>query len=173
MLDEAFSPDNLRNEIVWRRANAHNDPNRCGIITDTIYYYGRSSNPVWNQPYTEYSADYITSHWQKQDENGRRFRLIPLDAPRHGAGGNLIYEWKGKWPAKSRTWAYVKDKMEQFEAEGRLVYTSSGTPNLKRYIDETPGLPHQNLWDDIPPVNPMAKERVDYATQKPEKLNDP
>ncbi len=96
--------------------------------------------------------------------------MIPLDAPRHGAGGNLVYEWKGKWPAKSRTWAYVKEKMEAFECEGRITYTSTGTPCLKRYVDETLGLPIQNLWDDIPPVNPMAIERLGYATQKPEAL---
>jgi site-specific DNA-methyltransferase (adenine-specific)/adenine-specific DNA-methyltransferase len=28
----------------------------------------------------------------------------------------------------------------------------------------------QNLWTDIPIVNPMAKERLDFPTQKPEKL---
>jgi hypothetical protein len=60
--------------------------------------------------------------------------------------------------------------MEQFEREGRIVYTKTGTPCLKRYIDETPGLPLQNLWDDIPPVNPMATERIGYDTQKPETL---
>ena len=74
---------------------------------------------------------------------------MPLDAPRHGDGGNLVYEWKGKWPAKSRTWLYTKDRMEQLEREGRIVYTRTGTPNLKRYMDETPGLPLQNLWDDM------------------------
>jgi hypothetical protein len=60
--------------------------------------------------------------------------------------------------------------MEQFEKEGKIVYTKTGTPCLKRYIDETPGLPLQNLWDDIPPVNPMASERIGYDTQKPEAL---
>jgi adenine-specific DNA-methyltransferase len=172
ILDEIFGSENFRNEIVWRRANAHNDPNRCGIITDTIYYFAKSNRITWNQLYTPYSADYIESHWRSKDESGRRFRHIPLDAPRHGDGGNLLYEWKGKWPAKSRTWAYIKQRMEQFEKEGRLVYTKTGNPVLKRFMDETPGLPLQNLWDDIPPVNPMAHERVDYPTQKPEALLD-
>jgi adenine-specific DNA-methyltransferase len=168
--DEVFSPDNLRNEVTWRRANAHNDPNRCGIITDTIYYYARSDKPVWNTIYTPYSEEYLNSHWRSKDERGRHYRLIPLDAPRHGDGGSLLYEWRGKWPAQSRTWAYTKDKMEEFEREGRIVYTSTGTPCLKRFVDETPGLPLQNLWDDIPPVNPMARERLNYPTQKPEAL---
>jgi len=170
VLDELFGPNNQRNEITWRRANAHNDPGRCGIITDTIHYYSRSTSVIWNQVYTPYSREYLDSHWKKKDENGRHFRLIPLDAPRHGSGGNLVYEWNGKWPAKSRTWAYVKEKMEELEREGKIAYTNTGTPCLKRYVDETPGLPIQNLWDDIPPVNPMAIERLGYATQKPEAL---
>ena len=170
ILDEIFGKNQQRNEIIWRRANAHNDPGRCGIITDTIYYYAKSEGPIWNTVYVPYSQEYIKSHWKKKDENGRRYRLIPLDAPRHGSDGNLVYEWKGKWPAKSRTWGYVKEKMEGFDREGKIAYTKTGTPCLKRYIDETPGLPIQNLWYDIPPVNPMALERLDYPTQKPEAL---
>jgi DNA modification methylase len=170
ILDEIFGKNQQRNEIIWRRANAHNDPGRCGIITDTIYYYVKSEDPIWNTVYVPYSQEYIESHWKKKDENGRHYRLIPLDAPRHGSDGNLVYEWKGKWPAKSRTWGYVKEKMEGLDREGKIAYTNTGTPCLKRYIDETLGLPIQNLWDDIPPVNPMALERLGYPTQKPEAL---
>ncbi|MBI5192883.1 MAG: site-specific DNA-methyltransferase [Nitrospirae bacterium] len=170
ILDEIFGKSNHRNEITWRRANAHNDPGRCGIITDTIHYYVKAEAPIWNPVHVPYSQEYLDSHWKKKDENGKLFRLIPLDAPKHGDGGNLIYEWKGKWPAKSRTWAYVKAKMEEFERAGKIAYTKTGTPCLKRYVDETLGLPIQNLWDDIPPVNPMAIERLGYGTQKPEAL---
>ena len=40
----------------------------------------------------------------------------------------------------------------------------------KIYLDEVGGDIVDSVWDDIPPVNPVANERVDYATQKPEKL---
>jgi hypothetical protein len=33
-----------------------------------------------------------------------------------------------------------------------------------------PGVPLQNIWTDIPPVNPRAHERLGYPTQKPEAL---
>lgn len=154
-LDEIFGKENHRNEITWRRANAHNDPGRFGVITDTLHYYGKSERNIWNDIFVPYSQEYLDSHWKQTDENGRRYRLIPLDAPRHGNGGNLVYDWKGKWPAKTRTWAYLREKMEEFDRNGRIVYTKTGTPCLKRYVDETPGQPVQNLWDDIPPVNPM------------------
>jgi hypothetical protein len=33
-----------------------------------------------------------------------------------------------------------------------------------------PGIPLQDVWDDIPPINSRAKERLGYPTQKPEAL---
>ena len=38
------------------------------------------------------------------------------------------------------------------------------------YLDEVPGNIVDSVWDDIPPVNPVARERQNYPTQKPEKL---
>ncbi|MCO5235013.1 MAG: hypothetical protein M9933_01990 [Chitinophagaceae bacterium] len=38
------------------------------------------------------------------------------------------------------------------------------------YLDESEGDIIESFWTDIPPVNPVANERQDYATQKPEAL---
>lgn len=38
------------------------------------------------------------------------------------------------------------------------------------YLDEVEGDIVDSVWDDIPPVNPAAIERVDFPTQKPENL---
>jgi hypothetical protein len=51
----------------------------------------------------------------------------------------LLYEWKGVWPAKNRTWAYTRDKMEEFDRAGRIHYPKNGMPRLKRYESEHPG----------------------------------
>lgn len=167
VLDGVFGPTRFRNEIVWRRANAHNDPKRYGRITDSILYYSKSEAQIWNPQYTPYREEYYQSHF-KRDENGRYFRTVPLDAPRHGAGSpGLLYEWRGKLPAATRTWAVRREAMEKYEQDGLLIYTRTGTPTLLQYADEMPGVPLQNLWTDIPPVNPQALERLGYPTQKP------
>jgi adenine-specific DNA-methyltransferase len=166
LLDELLGVGNFRNEIIWRRANAHNDPARFGVITDTLLLYGAGPRPYWADVHVPYTPEYIKSHWRRRDDRGP-YRLVPLDAPRHGDGGQLVYAWRGKLPAATRTWAVVRETMEALEREGRIAYTAAGTPNLKRYLDESPGLRAQNLWDDIPPVNPMARERLGYPTQKP------
>ena len=87
-------------------------------------------------------------------------------------GGDTSYEWKGVRPYKGRYWAFSKEKMEEFERQGRLVYTRSGMPEYKRYLDEMPGCPVQDVWDDISPLNSQARERLGYPTQKPLALLD-
>ena len=52
----------------------------------------------------------------------------------------------------------------------KIYYTSSGGMRLKVYLDETEGIPLDDIWTDVNAVNSQAEERVDYATQKPEAL---
>ena len=167
ILDTIFGPEQFRNEIIWRRANAHNDPKRYGRISDTILYYTKTLAPTWNAQYTPYRDEYYQSHFKK-DEHGRYYRTVALDAPRHGEGSPaLLYEWHGKKPVASRTWAVRREIMEEYEKQGLLLYTRTGTPTLLQYADEMSGVPLQNIWTDIPPVNPQALERLGYPTQKP------
>jgi hypothetical protein len=71
----------------------------------------------------------------------------------------------------TRYWRYSKKKMGELIAEGRIIQTKPGSvPQYKRYLDEMPGSPVQNLWDDISPINSQAQERLGYPTQKPEQL---
>jgi hypothetical protein len=61
--------------------------------------------------------------------------------------------------------------MDELIAEGRIIQTKPGTvPAYKRYLDEMPGVPLQDLWNDIPPIGAQAAERLGYPTQKPLQL---
>jgi site-specific DNA-methyltransferase (adenine-specific) len=57
--------------------------------------------------------------------------------------------------------------MQQMHDDGRLVYTKSGAPRYKRYMDEMKGTPINTVWTDIHPINSQAQERLGYPTQKP------
>jgi len=66
--------------------------------------------------------------------------------------------------------ALCKERMQRLHDQGRLIYTKSGMPRFKRYLDEMPGRPITTVWTDIPPINSQAQERLGYPTQKPEAL---
>jgi site-specific DNA-methyltransferase (adenine-specific) len=57
--------------------------------------------------------------------------------------------------------------MQELHDKGRLIYTSSGMPRYKRYLDEMLGTPITDVWIDIPPINSQAQECLGYPTQKP------
>jgi adenine-specific DNA-methyltransferase len=69
-------------------------------------------------------------------------------------------------------WLYSKVRMQSLYDKNELVMPKKvgGRIYRKIFLDEYKGQMIQNIWTDIPIVNPMAKERVDYDTQKPEKL---
>jgi hypothetical protein len=126
---------------------------------------------AWNQVYIPYSPEYVESHYsQKDSDNGRRFTTRDLTASMQRASRGQLYAWKGFTPPASRCWAYTRENMEQFEAQGLLTYSPRGMPRLKLYLDEMPGVPCDDIWVDIPPINSQAQERLGYPTQKPEAL---
>ena len=60
--------------------------------------------------------------------------------------------------------------MQRAHDEGRLVYTKSGAPRYKRYLDEMKGALVTTVWEDIPFDQLSSRERLGYPTQKPEAL---
>ncbi len=170
MLDQIMGENNFQNEIVWKRTAAHSDTKQgatqFGRIHDAILLYTGGGTAVFNTHFIPYDQSYIESHYRHvEDGTGRHYRKDNITANK--AGGDTSYEWKGVRPYKGRYWAFSKEKMEAFEKEGRLVYTRSGMPEYKRYLDEMPGCPLQDVWDDIAPLNSQARERLGYPTQKP------
>jgi site-specific DNA-methyltransferase (adenine-specific) len=168
ILDTIFGPKSFRTEIVWKRSSAHSDTKQGrqqhGRIHDIVLFYTKGDVWTWNPVYTPYDPEYVEEFYRYVEEGtGRRFRLGDLTAAK--PGGDTLYEWKGIKPYKGRYWAYSKENMEQLEREGRLYYTKSGMPCYKRYLDEMPGVPLQDIWVDIPPA--LGAQDLGYPTQKP------
>jgi len=162
ILDEIFGREYYLTEIVWKRTSAHSQTKDIGKIKDYILRYSKSKKWIYNKQFTQYSKKYVESHYTRIDDDGRRFRTDNLIAP----GSGYRYEWRGV----TKNWRCPQHSMEKLEAEGRIIYTSKGTAEYKRYLDEMPGVPLQDLWTDIYPVNSQALEDLGYPTQKPESL---
>ncbi len=172
LLDAVFGKDRFRNEIVWQRTSSHNDPSRYGRIHDLLLFYTKSDAYTWNQQYDSPDESFYGAHDFEVDEHGRKYRKRDLTAPSHG-GESGQYEWHGRTPPVGRMWSYTREGMEQLEADGKVVYTRTGMPRLKLYVEDLKGLPYQDVWARAALwLNSAAKERLGYPTQKPESLLD-
>lgn len=167
LADEVFGRENLRSEIIWQRFLFHADAKRFGMVHDTILEYSRGDSYTYFPQFGKWKKDYIESHFQK-DKDGRLYRLDNPLAEGQGPPrrfGNRILE-----PRPGTHWRWGQEKIDEAIKEGRIVFTSTGWPAVKRYLDEKEGPTVHSLWTDITPINSQAEERVGFPTQKPEAL---
>jgi DNA modification methylase len=165
LLDAIFGPDRFMNEISWQRSGAKNDPKRYGRSHDVVFFYTKSKSFTWNVQYIPYEDASVKKNYTMVEEGtGRRYRHSDLTAGK--PGGDVDFEWQGVRPYKGRFWAYSRQNLDQMLAEGRIEFRRTGMPVLKRYLDEQPGVPLQDIWTDIR-LTSSDKERLGYPTQKP------
>jgi DNA modification methylase len=192
LMDAVFAPVNFKNEIIWKRSGSHNSAQRFGPLHDVILYYAKSDQSKWYQQRQSYDEAYKTTKFGKIDpKTGEPFQDVALTGPglRTGDSGQ---PWRGFDPgASGRHWqpaSYLYTKYEQITGEKLnqfpllqrldeldrigLIYwpKKSGQPRYKQFLSDAPGLPLQDVWTDISPINSQAQERLGYPTQKPEAL---
>lgn len=170
LLDSIFGAANFRNEIVWKRTSAHSDASvGFGNVTDSILFYSRSEKVTWNQIRTELADDHVRAKYTYRENDGRLYATRDLRSPHPRP--NLTYEYKGYKPHVNG-WSISRELMERYDREGRLYFPAKkdGRIRLKIYLDQSKGVPLQNLWSDIAPINSQAQERLGYSTQKPLEL---
>ncbi len=169
ILDSIFGPEQFLGDIIWKRTSAHNSAKRPGPIHDTILFYAKSEDNVWNQQYQPYDQEYIETFFHNTDPDGRRWKSTDIT----GAGirrGETGKTWRGiDITEKGRHWFVPPAELDRLDANGRLYWPSKtdGMPRLKQYLEDMPGIPLQDMWTDISPIGAHAKERLGYPTQKP------
>ena len=141
MLDEIFGKESMLNEIIWCYSSMCKSKNNWNRKHDNIYVYTKSANWTFNaDAVLEGYAEGYAEKFKYKDEKGSY--MI------RGKGGHLS-------PIHSQG---------DLTPEHEKLY-----PNwtYRQYLKEG-GFPKD--WWQIPFINSQAKERIDYATQKPETL---
>lgn len=148
VLDEVFGYNNFFSEIIWQRSTTVGSSKAIAkkfpVLHDSILVYTKSSEFTFNKQYTPPTEEY-KARFNQQDENG-------------------WYYW-------NTLATYSDETYERLEKEGKVRWTKGAKyPQYKTYLHELKGNVLSTVWTDINMLNPMAQERVEYATQKPEAL---
>lgn len=130
--------------------------------------YARGDRYIWNDLFSPLPASTVDKWYRHVEaETGRRYNKADITGPGGAVKGNPVYEWRGI----TKAWRFSKESMERLEAEGRIVYTESGMPYLKRYLDESKGVPLQDVWDEISMIRGIQRrDAAAYPTEKPVRL---
>lgn len=167
ILDEVFGKENFVNEIIWQRTGSQNNAASYGTNFDVILFYKKGDDKIWNNPTNEYSKEHLNSYF-KTDKDGKYYRL---NNPTGKGYQNHTRDFGAGpvFPPDGRHWSVSQNEIDRLLKENKIVFTSSGYPFIKKYLDDMSGKNVQSIWDDcIPPRK--SSELTGYATQKPEKL---
>lgn len=149
VMDEIFDRDNYQGCLRWKRqtSSGYKGIKKYGRAHDSILWYSKREKFTFNTAYVPYSDSYIKSHYTQFDEKGRQYRP----------------HWLG-----TTTDATIKEYLKT----GRVVQRPDGSYEKRLYLDEQPGVPVDDIWDDVLPLNSQAIEDTKYPTQKSEALID-
>ena len=170
-MDEIFGRSFFVNEIIWKKIrSSKGQANGFGNVHDTIYFFSKSANYLHNKQYTSHDPKRLDSHYNLIDEKtGQRYQLA--DFTQKGSGKPRYFGDKGLMvPPPGKHWIWSQERINEALEKGLIVFTQSGKPRVKRFLDESKGKPVEDIWIDIFPINSQANESIGYPTQKPEKL---
>jgi DNA modification methylase len=170
ILSEIFGESNFRNEIIWRRSNSHNDANKFGTITDTIYWYSKSDKYSFTKQFIERNDKETELEYPFVEEvTGRRYKSVSMNAA--GQGEAKVFGSNGLLTPPSGThWRWSQERIDDAIQNEKIIFTKNGVPRYKQYADEIEGKQVQNLWVDFMAIPSQSGELLGYPTQKPENL---
>ena len=166
VLDEVFGPQNFRNCITRQKCNPKNYTRKTyGNILDYILFYSKSSNYRWNRSLVSWEQERAEKEYQYTDENGRKYKKVPVHAPgvRNGDTGK---EWRGKLPPPGKHWQYTPAKLDEMDANGDIYWSPTGNPRRKIYLEESDGIPVQDIWSDVKDAYNQNIRITGYPTEK-------
>ena len=167
VMDEVFGASNFRNWITRKKCNPKNYTRKTfGNVSDYILFYTKSDEYVWNRPveaWTELRAD--KEYQYTEAETGRRYKKVPVHAPgmRNGETGQ---PWRGKMPPPGKHWQYRPSTLDEMDARGEIYWSLTGNPRRKVYLDESEGVPVQDLWLDFRDAHNQNIQITGYPTEK-------
>lgn len=167
LMDEVFGADSFRNWITRKKCNPKNYTRKTfGNVTDFILFYTKTDSYVWHRPLEGWTPERSAKEYQYVDEtSGRRYKKVPIHAPgvRNGETGQA---WRGMSPPPGKHWQYLPKTLDAMDARGEIYWSPTGNPRRKVYLDESEGIPVQDIWLNFRDAHNQNIEVTGYPTEK-------
>jgi len=167
VMDEIFGPENFRNFITRKKCNTKNYTRHTyGNISDYILFYSKDEDYTWNRPVVAWTEDTAKKEYTYVEAStGRRFKKVPVHAPgvRNGETGK---PWRGKLPPPGKHWQFPPSTLDEMDRRGEIFWSSNGNPRRKIYLEDSNGIPVQDIWLDFKDAHNQNIEITGYPTEK-------
>lgn len=167
IMDEIFGIKNFRAFITRQKcSNKNYTKNTYGNISDYILFYSKTNKFIWNRPMEKWDKKKIEKEYPYIDEKTKkRYKKVPIHAPgiRNGETGK---PWRGMLPPIGKHWQYTPEKLEEFDRNGEIYWSSNGNPRRKVFFDDNKGIPIQDIWLNYRDSINQNIKTTGYPTEK-------
>jgi adenine-specific DNA-methyltransferase len=167
LMDEIFGRQNFRNWITRKKCNPKNYTRRSyGNVADYLLFYSKTDNYVFNRSLEEWTPERAQKEYQYIEEgSGRRYKKVPIHASgtRNGETGK---PWRGMNPPPGKHWQYPPAILEEMDQRGEIYWSANGNPRRKIYLDNSAGIPVQDIWLDFKDAHNQNIKITGYPTEK-------
>jgi adenine-specific DNA-methyltransferase len=167
VMDEVFGRANFRNWITRKKCNPKNYTRKVyGNTADFILFYTKGESYVWHRPVDPWTEEKAAKEYQYLEAGtGRLYKKVPLHAPgvRNGETGQL---WRGKLPPPGKHWQYPPRVLDQMDARGEIYWSPTGNPRRKIFLDQSEGIPVQDIWLEFRDAHNQNIAVSGYPTEK-------
>ncbi len=166
VMDEIFGAANYRNCITRKKCNPKNYTRKTfGNVADYILFYTKSDTYIWNRQHEPWTAERAREYQYREPETGRLYMKVPVHAPgvRFGETGK---QWRGKLPPPGKHWQFPPAVLDEMDARGEIFWSKNGNPRRKVYLDESAGVPVQDIWMDFKDAHNQNIHITGYPTEK-------
>ena len=119
VLDEVFGREQFRNEVIWQKFGAHDDANRFGNITESIFFYSKSPLYKFTTLHVPFDDEYVAERYIVEEDTGRLF--YPNTFTGKGDGSPRKFRGLLMYPPKGRHWAQTQENIDRLENEGDFI----------------------------------------------------
>lgn len=169
LLDQIFGIENFRNQIIWRRQTVRGAKiyRKCySHNSDHIFLYSRGKNVVWNKQVKINKLTLQEADKKYMKDQRGYFRTSDI--------GSYTFQSLYKLYKQGKLYApYNSDIIIDFD--NKIIKSTKGNLGVKYYRQIKDNMviqqiPIDNIWEDIPAVETVVVQRLNYDTQKPQDL---
>ncbi len=167
VMDDIFGRRNFRNWITRKKCNPKNFTRKAyGNVSDYVLFYTKSDKYTWNRPFETWTPDRAKKEYQYVEEGtGRRYKRVPNSrswSTQRRNGQDLARHE----PASRQTLAVSPRVLDEMDAKGEIYWSLNGNPRRKIYLDESSGVPVQDIWLDFRDAHNQNIAITGYPTEK-------
>lgn len=149
ILDTVFGPNNIRNEIVWKKYSGvkNQAAGKYTTQTDSIFWYSKGGSIKFNQQYRKMTDKYIEDEYKYVDNDGRRYALL-RGRGYQNKGGIATKKYLDENPGSPITSLWDDDNLQlNTSSAERLGYPTQKPESLLERIIKASSNPGDLVFD--------------------------